>query len=116
MTDGAASGCAMGWCSRSPGHRMWGKSLVNALAERDVAIVSPVARHHARRWRRELVLAGVPVTLVDTAGLRDTDSWNSGKAAAGVILMSLPRYSRPSARSAGGRPGFKTSGFNYPGQ
>ena len=48
-------------------------SLVNLLADRDVAIVasSPGTTRDALEVR--VVLAGVPVTLVDTAGLRDTD-------------------------------------------
>jgi tRNA modification GTPase len=48
-------------------------SLVNALAERDVAIVaaSPGTTRDALETR--VVLGGVPVTLVDTAGLRETE-------------------------------------------
>ena len=47
-------------------------SLINALAERDVAIVaaSPGTTRDALEAR--VVLGGVPVTLVDTAGLRET--------------------------------------------
>ena len=48
-------------------------SLVNALAERDVAIVSPTPGTTRDAIETRLVLDGVPVTLVDTAGLRDAD-------------------------------------------
>ena len=46
-------------------------SLVNALAARDVAIVSPTPGTTRDALETRLVLGGVPVTLVDTAGLRD---------------------------------------------
>jgi tRNA modification GTPase len=50
-----------------------GKStLVNALAGRDVAIVSPYAGTTRDTLDVSLVLGDVPVTLIDTAGLRDT--------------------------------------------
>jgi tRNA modification GTPase len=45
-------------------------SLVNALAERDVAIVSPQPGTTRDALETRVVLGGVPVTLVDTAGLR----------------------------------------------
>ena len=48
-------------------------SLVNALAQRDVALVSPVAGTTRDTIETRLDLGGVLVTLVDTAGLRDTD-------------------------------------------
>lgn len=48
-------------------------SLVNALAERDVAIVSATPGTTRDALETRVVLGGVPVTLVDTAGLRDTD-------------------------------------------
>jgi tRNA modification GTPase len=48
-------------------------SLLNALAKRDVAIVaaSPGTTRDALEVRMDL--GGVPVTLIDTAGLRETD-------------------------------------------
>ena len=50
-----------------------GKStLVNALAGRDVAIVSPQAGTTRDTLEVRLVLGEVPVTLIDTAGLRVT--------------------------------------------
>jgi len=48
-------------------------SLVNALAGRDVAIVSEVAGTTRDVIEVALDLCGVPVTLIDTAGLRDSD-------------------------------------------
>ena len=45
-------------------------SLVNALAERDVAIVSAIPGTTRDALETRVVLGGVPVTLVDTAGLR----------------------------------------------
>jgi tRNA U34 5-carboxymethylaminomethyl modifying GTPase MnmE/TrmE len=46
-------------------------SLVNALAARDVAIVSPLPGTTRDALETRVILGGVPVTLVDTAGLRD---------------------------------------------
>ncbi|MBV8590114.1 MAG: tRNA uridine-5-carboxymethylaminomethyl(34) synthesis GTPase MnmE [Acetobacteraceae bacterium] len=48
-------------------------SLLNALAERDVAIVAPTPGTTRDALETRVVLGGVPVTLVDTAGLRDTE-------------------------------------------
>lgn len=51
-----------------------GKStLINVLAGRDVAIVSPVPGTTRDALETRIVLGGVPVTIVDTAGLRETD-------------------------------------------
>ena len=47
-------------------------SLINALAERDVAIVSPTPGTTRDVLEARVVFGGVPVTLVDTAGLRET--------------------------------------------
>ena len=50
-----------------------GKStLINALAERDVAIVSPRPGTTRDVLEVRVVFGGVPVTLLDTAGLRDS--------------------------------------------
>ncbi len=46
--------------------------MINALAERDVAIVSHLPGTTRDALETRVILGGVPVTLVDTAGLRDT--------------------------------------------
>jgi len=48
-------------------------SLVNALAGREVAIVAPTPGTTRDALEVALDLGGVPVTLIDTAGLRETD-------------------------------------------
>src|SRR3954470_17155148 len=51
-----------------------GKStLINALARRDVAIVSPHAGTTRDIIEVQLDLEGYPVTVIDTAGIRETD-------------------------------------------
>jgi tRNA modification GTPase len=48
-------------------------SLLNALARRDAAIVSPEAGTTRDLIEVQMELSGYAVTLVDTAGIRDTD-------------------------------------------
>ncbi len=48
-------------------------SLLNALAREEAAIVTPVAGTTRDTVERRVEIAGIPLTVVDTAGLRDTD-------------------------------------------
>jgi tRNA modification GTPase len=48
-------------------------SLLNALAREEAAIVTPVAGTTRDTVERRVEIAGIPLTIVDTAGLRDTD-------------------------------------------
>lgn len=48
-------------------------SLLNALAGEDIAIVTPIAGTTRDKVVQEIHLDGVPLHIVDTAGLRETD-------------------------------------------
>lgn len=48
-------------------------SLLNALAGNDAAIVTPVAGTTRDVLRERILLDGLPLNIVDTAGLRDSD-------------------------------------------
>ena len=66
------SGCGMAfWCSFSARPTPENRTLLNALARRDIAIVSQFPGTTRDMIEVELDISGLPVTLVDTAGLRD---------------------------------------------
>jgi tRNA modification GTPase len=90
-----------------------GKStLVNALAQRDVAIVSPHAGTTRDTLDVSLVLGDAPVTLIDTAGLRETaDPVEAegvrrarAKAAQADLVLSLVSADDPEAADLGPDP------------
>ena len=72
-------------------------SLLNRLAGEDVAIVTPVAGTTRDFVRATISLEGVPIHLIDTAGLRETDehverigierAWAAVQAAGAVLLI-----------------------------
>jgi tRNA modification GTPase len=84
-------------------------SLMNALAERDVAIVSATPGTTRDALETRVVLGGVPVTLVDTAGLRDaTDEIEAegvrrarARAAAADLVMVVVEAGVDAAEGAG---------------
>jgi tRNA modification GTPase len=72
-------------------------SLLNALAEAPVAIVTPVAGTTRDRIAQEIVIDGIPLQVVDTAGIRVTEdlveregvarSWESIESADLVLMV-----------------------------
>jgi tRNA modification GTPase len=95
-----------------------GKStLLNALARREVAIVSPVAGTTRDIIEVRCDLGGLPVTLVDTAGLRDSEDpveqegvarARARAAAADLVLWLVPPEGAPPGDSPGLRVGTKS--------
>ncbi len=84
-----------------------GKStLLNALARRDAAMVSPLPGTTRDTIEVRVVLAGVPVTLIDTAGLRESDDAlevegiRRGRARAASADLVIAMGSEPAVPSA----------------
>ena len=91
-------------------------SLLNALAGEELAIVTPVAGTTRDRIAAAIAIEGVPVHVVDTAGLRDSDdaverigierAWDAMGTADAVLLVhdaaraDAPEYIAENARLA----------------
>jgi tRNA modification GTPase len=86
-------------------------SLLNALAERDVAIVSEIAGTTRDVLEVPMELGGRPVTLIDTAGIRESDDLieregvRRARAAAEradlrLVLIDGARWPAPAAAGA----------------
>ena len=73
-------------------------SLLNRLAGEEVAIVTPIAGTTRDRVRESITIQGVPMHIIDTAGLRETDdlveakgierSWDAIRLADLVIFLT----------------------------
>jgi tRNA modification GTPase len=81
-------------------------SLLNALAGAELAIVTPIPGTTRDKVQQTIQIEGVPVHVVDTAGLRDSDdavekigierAWEAiGQADALLFLHDLTRQSDP---------------------
>ncbi len=106
-----------------------GKStLMNRLAGFDAAIVTPIAGTTRDLLRERIEIDGLPVTLIDTAGLRDADKTHDAIEAEGMRRArtgavrnrwrrrspgpGLPRRARVAARRRAGHAGIQQ---NRPG-
>lgn len=73
-------------------------SLLNRMARQDLAIVTPIPGTTRDLVRATILLSGVPIHLIDTAGLRDTDdeverlgierTWRAVDEAGAALLLT----------------------------
>ena len=86
-------------------------SLLNALAGQELAIVTPIAGTTRDKLQQELQIEGVPIHVMDTAGLRDSEdvvermgidrAWEAVEAADAVLfLRDLSRAHEPAYQQA----------------
>ena len=103
-----AKGCAKGSTVVIAGPPNAGKStLLNALARRDVAIVSAIPGTTRDAIEVHLDLSGLPLTLIDTAGLRESEdpieaigiARTSAKAASADLILWLSEAAAPAPPS-----------------
>jgi tRNA modification GTPase len=80
-------------------------SLLNRLAGEEVAIVTPIAGTTRDRVKEDITILGVPIHIIDTAGLRETSDLveakgieRSWEAIRGADLVVFLQDSRPQDR------------------
>lgn len=89
-------------------------SLLNALAGAELAIVTPIAGTTRDKVQQTIQIEGVPLHVIDTAGLRESDdevekigiarAWEEIKAADAVLFLhDLTRWHEPDYAAADAR-------------